>query len=397
LKLVPLLLAANKVYLKLFPSCSYVYVWPFFLIGWAVMNAFLPPLGLIAAVLYGVACGVASAVVALQTDSIISGLHEPGRMIRALDETTNGWLADSFGCAKAIRGTSCFPAFRVRESANGRSDIHSASAQTADTSSAQPGLLTMEFLVASFSRTLQLVLSQSLSKCWLSRESVSDLDPSVMVGLPALATFSVLRSSALSLPKARTEFCLSARESEEAADGAASFIVDEGNLPQNAMTSLLWPKFVKCKALIEEAAFSADEIDYINMKLVAGGGTIENETVRTLVSHFEREADKAPQRRKQIGRIVSAVNSIAFDLSRLAIVMSACQNVFSQETSETDSTKEDTVADLIVESVLEIREQPTKAEADVGEEEAPVSTGSDSEPVSVEELLPTSTSVESAA
>ena len=129
----------------------------------------------------------------------------------------------------------------------------------------------------------------------------------------------------------------------------------------------------------------------------ASGGTIENETVRALVSHFEREEDKAPQRRKQIGRIVSAVNSIAFDLSRLAIVMSACQNVFSQETSKADSTKEDTVADLIVEKVMEIREQPTKAEADVGEEEAPVSTGSDSEPVSVEELLPTSTSVESAA
>ena len=368
LRLIPGILAVNKEYLKSHPNLGQCHYWPFFWIGFLVMNGLGAPLFVAFCGLYGVAMGIIAARHALETDSVTSGFFEPMRCVRELDVWLNDKLRESLcdddRCWKS--GSSYFPALPPRPqdaSIGSVDDPNEAQNDAADTTA--DGRYTVTSLVRSFSSALRAALYESLERKWTDSSAVVNLEPAILVGLPALAAFDVLRVSAISLPASNAFSCLTAAlarqdrlhgpkpkeqagvevaRPETGAQPPASpvpAVITEANLPaHHAMVRLLWPKFVSCKALLEDAKLDDGEIEYVRIKLVAGGGVISDVKVQAAVLRFESEGRNLT-RTKQISAVVSAVNSIAFDLSRLGQVMKACGDLLQEFSSSPAASPHD--------------------------------------------------------
>jgi hypothetical protein len=312
--------------------------------------------------------GIIAARHALETDSVTSGFFEPMRCVRELDVWLNDKLRESLcdddRCWKS--GSSYFPALPPRPqdaSIGSVDDPNEAQNDAADTTA--DGRYTVTSLVRSFSSALRAALYESLERKWTDSSAVVNLEPAILVGLPALAAFDVLRVSAISLPASNAFSCLTAAlarqdrlhgpkpeeqagvevaRPETGAQPPASpvpAVITEANLPaHHAMVRLLWPKFVSCKALLEDAKLDDGEIEYVRIKLVAGCGVISDVKVQAAVLRFESEGRNLT-RTKQIGAVVSAVNSIAFDLSRLGQVMKACGDLLQEFSSSPAASPHD--------------------------------------------------------
>ena len=128
------------------------------------------------------------------------------------------------------------------------------------------GEATMANIADAFRREFAAAASAGLREGWIGREATEDLEPSSLIGVPALALFAVLRRSAERAPGARALAC----DDEAASPGA---MLGEAAMSRNCVAAAFWPRLMRGKAAVERAGqLSPAALEYVNVWLLGGGG-----------------------------------------------------------------------------------------------------------------------------
>uniref|UniRef100_A0A0G4G913 Uncharacterized protein n=1 Tax=Chromera velia CCMP2878 TaxID=1169474 RepID=A0A0G4G913_9ALVE len=185
---------ANELYCKTTPP---LYCCLFWLLGWALMNVVaLPVLIVVVPLIAILALGPCSAAVALKVNDMREGLRHTWRLLREFDERTN----ELVNCC-GFKG-SCLPKIpehpRLRESYDDLSRTPQYAVEGGG----------FERVWAGFLRSVRSDAENALARKWVKESDVSDLEPFLAVGLPALSIFEVLLRSSVERPGERELVCL---------------------------------------------------------------------------------------------------------------------------------------------------------------------------------------------
>ena len=198
-------------------------------LGFCLMNVLaLPAIFLIGAPLYSLTIGIQSAAAALQFDIFSEGFRQIFRLIREFDQFTTAHLV--LGEDHDISNTpSCIP--RMKEQVS-RVHDNAAGGDTIQDS--------FHAIFESYVRQAATDTAAAVDSAWITAAHVHDLEPYLMVGIPALAIFSVLVRSAASAHGRRELVC----ESTDPTSGIApasgvtsSCVVTEESKPNHGETN----------------------------------------------------------------------------------------------------------------------------------------------------------------
>jgi len=292
---------ANKFYIKeAFKKLSSAYkAWIFILIivlGWCLMNALaLPAIFLIGAPLYSLTIGMQSALVALKLHVISEGFRETFRLIRIYDQRSTFLLVlnqPQTGSSEEL--PSLIPRMRERVSL-----AH-------DTPEAKGGIQdSFEAIFAAYVRQAHADTTVALNSSWIKAAHVQDLEPYLMVGIPALALFSVLVRSAASAPGRRELVC----------ERPLTSVVTEASKPNHGIVKQFWPKLMQAKIAIEHIQLSETEIQWCRIQLLTNGAADDEKThVATVLC---AEGEDGLRRKLIMCEVISRLTSLAIDCSRL--------------------------------------------------------------------------------
>ena len=299
------LLSANKRACKHFREVE-CHLIIFYLCGWLLMNV-LSPLFFVGFALFGVGCGIGCAVHALNVDSLKSGYLEAWRMLREADE----------GLIELLEEDSCWPFggscfCKVPPS----SDFATSMGEGGVRSEVEVVHRSIDALIVTFGKEMSEVVSQALSENLLTDEPFQDLDASVLIGVPALSAFNVLLKSSTNNVGSDEIFC----------EGGLEPLTIH-NLPSSNIATVFWPKFKECrraldKIVVSSEKLSAEDVSYLRCKLLNFG---VDDMEMTAASKKVLASQGAALQDRRLNGLVSKINSLALDLSRVTIFMQACQ------------------------------------------------------------------------
>lgn len=151
----------------------------------------------------------------------------------------------------------------------------------------------------------------ALERKLLTSEALADMEPFVLIGLPAVV---VLRAVARS----------PAGEEIELADG---FVLTHANAPRSQEAQKVWKKILEAKLALGAAAPSADDFQALEASVLVGQAEPESlpEDARKMLFKFEGIHSR---QRSQLKTVQSAVVDVAIELTRLPMFQSRFDEVF---------------------------------------------------------------------
>jgi hypothetical protein len=146
---------------------------------------------------------------------------------------------------------------------------------------------------------------ESLQKEWITENDLAELAPFVILGIPGLVAFDVVRRSAETSPGKDVIVC----------SDTTTLITSESK-PNHGIARAFWPKLIKAKTVLESTGtLTEKEVAWIRCKLLTNGTeTVTNKAEEVLAS-LQDDDDK--QRRRRMS-VVSSFYSLAIDISRLS-------------------------------------------------------------------------------
>mmetsp|Transcript_48365 Transcript_48365/g.149405 ORF Transcript_48365/g.149405 Transcript_48365/m.149405 type:complete len:591 (+) Transcript_48365:65-1837(+) len=279
LKLLPALLRTLHEYTLLLRDLK-PWWWLFWFCGLFLVIVACPLVyGLI--VCYGFASGPRCAIEAVASASIVSGFLEVVRILREFDLGTNMFILH--------REKSCVPRVRERPS-------HQHLSEVFVTRPEEPLTEVWDRFFEECEQTVQ----HALAADWMLAASLSELDPAMIIGVPALCAFDVLHRSEMQAPNVQC-ICWS------------STVCEEKTLPRNSIAAKFWPKVMACKSEIaKHLPLEDDDLLYLRVKICAGGGEVD--ALGTAAQAVL--ADERP-RRQELHALCAEFTRLSLELSRL--------------------------------------------------------------------------------
>lgn len=296
---------SNKEYIRLCLVEWKCYWFIFEVVGFVLMNGLLLPLCLCVAVpIYGLVTGARCVAEALRTDSMKEGFRESLRITRHFDQWTTCIIVferekDQEECF------SCIPAVSER--------IHLEVTERL----AANAEVDMEDIFHNFERLGLNVVNEASRREWIRESDVLDLEPFLMIGIPALMAFDIVMCS---VKESRGKEEIVCQPDVDSYYGSASEAkqrtrtVTSETKPKHGIAFVFWPKIMKCKRIIENAGdLTTQEIEWLRCKLLTNGADHVTEASKGILGGLPDEK----QRDELTRSIASAFNSLAIDTSRL--------------------------------------------------------------------------------
>lgn len=278
-KLMPALLRVLHEYALLLKELQ-PWWWLFWFCGLFLVIVACPLVyGLV--VCYGFASGPRCAIEALASASVVSGFLEVARILREFDLGTNMFILR--------KAKSCVPRVRERPTRQELSELFVSRPEES-----------LKEVWDLFFEACERTTHQALADDWLLAASLDALDPSVIIGVPALCAFDVLRQSELEAPGAQ---CICWPRST----------CEENNRPRNSIADTFWPKLMACKGEIARHLPLQDtELLYLRVKLCAGGGEVDG-----LGAAAKAVLAQELPRQQELHGLCAELTRLSLELSRL--------------------------------------------------------------------------------